>query len=105
MAETISRRIWVLEEGQARQERENLPRERPFTIQVRAGRERRHGDDAHAGPRLRVGGGLLYSQGTSAAPRLLPHDVLRQEAAGRVQSFTVACTRRGCGTAPAGRGD
>lgn len=65
MAETISRRIWVLEDGRARQEREQLPREQPFTIQVRAGRERRNAAETTRTPGhdYELAAGLLYSQG------------------------------------------
>jgi len=85
MAETISRRIWVLEEGQARQERENLPRERPFTIQVRAGRERRNATETTRTPGhdYELAAGLLYSQGYIRSRHDFSHMTYCVQEAGR----------------------
>lgn len=85
MAETISRRIWVLEEGQARQERENLPREQPFTIQVRAGRERRNATETTRTPGhdYELAAGLLYSQGYIRSRHDFSHMTYCVQEAGR----------------------
>lgn len=85
MAETINRRIWVLQDGQARQERERLPRELPFTIQVRAGRERRKAAETTRTPGhdYELAAGLLYSQGYIASRHDFSHMTYCVEDAGR----------------------
>ncbi len=85
MAETISRRTWVIENGQARQERERLPREQPFTIQVRAGRERRNAAETTRTPGhdYELAAGLLYSQGYIHSRDDFSHMTYCVEVAGR----------------------
>ncbi|MDT8306638.1 MAG: formate dehydrogenase accessory sulfurtransferase FdhD [Anaerolineae bacterium] len=65
MPETITHRIAVLEDGAERQERATLPREQPFTIQVRAGRQRRNAAETTRTPGhdYELAAGLLYAAG------------------------------------------
>lgn len=85
MAETISHHIWVLQDGRARQERAHLPRELPFTIQVRAGRERRNAAETTRTPGhdYELAAGLLYSQGYIANRHDFSHMTYCVEDAGR----------------------
>jgi FdhD protein len=65
MGEMINQRVWVLDNGQARYQRETLPREQPFTIQVRAGRQRRNAAETTRTPGhdYEFAAGLLYAAG------------------------------------------
>jgi FdhD protein len=69
MSETITHRITILENGDERQERMTLPRELPFTIQVRAGRQRRNAAETTRTPGhdYELAAGLLYAAGYIAS--------------------------------------
>lgn len=69
MAETFTHRVWLLEDGNERFERQELPREQPFTIQVRAGRERRNAAETTRTPGhdYELAAGLLYAAGYIAS--------------------------------------
>jgi FdhD protein len=87
MAETIDQRVWVLNDGQARYQRETLPREQPFTIQVRAGRQRRNaaettrtpGHDYELAAGLLYAGGYINSRDDFAHMTYCVEDAVRQE--------------------------
>lgn len=69
MSETITHRISILQDGDERQERATLPREQPFTIQVRAGRQRRNAAETTRTPGhdYELASGLLYTAGYIAS--------------------------------------
>jgi FdhD protein len=79
MAETFTHRVWLLEDGNERSEGQELPREQllreqllreqPFTIQVRAGRQRRNAAETTRTPGhdYELAAGLLYAAGYIAS--------------------------------------